>query len=117
MPVLRGTVLAVINGVGWEDNLMKRAFLIVMLLCLFVLGANDAQAQGYYNPYWGGTPFYPQQYYPYAELDALHYRLNLPQFQTYPIYPCPPYPIYPYVYPYPPYPTYSYRPYSIYPGY
>jgi hypothetical protein len=91
---------------------MKRAFLIVMFLCLFVLGTHNAQAQvyapGYYDPYWGGTPFYPQQYYPYAELDAMHYRLNLPRFQTYQIYPYPPYPIYLY----PPYP-----PYPIYPGY
>jgi hypothetical protein len=33
-----------------EGNLMKRAFLTVLLLCLFVLGAHDAQAQGYAPP-------------------------------------------------------------------
>jgi hypothetical protein len=96
---------------------MKNAFLTVMLLCLFVLGTHDAQAQvyapGYYDQSWGGTesyseqydPYqeleamhynqlYPQQYDPYYDLQVMHYRLNWPQFQTYPMYPYQPY-IYP----------------------
>jgi len=93
---------------------MKRAFLTVMLLCLFVLGTHNAQAQGYapgyYNQYWG-TPLYPQQYDPYYGLHVMHYKLYLPQFQTYQMYPYQPYPIYPY----PPYPIYPYPPYPIYP--
>ncbi len=98
-----------------DGNLMKRAFLTVMLLCLFVLGTHDAQAQvyapGYYDQSWGGTesyseqydPYqeletmhynqlYPQQYDPYDELEAMHHRY-LPQFQP----PYSPYQIYPYL--------------------
>ena len=94
---------------------MKKAFLIVMLLFLFVLGTHDAQAQvyapGYYDQSWGGTesyseqydPYqeletmhynqlYPQQYDPYNELEAMHHRY-LPQFQP----PYSPYQIYPYL--------------------
>ena len=91
-----------------EDNLMKKAFFTVMLLCLFVLGTHNALAQeytpGYYNQSWGGTeeqydPYdelesmhynqlYPQQYDPYYELETTH-RKYLPQVQP------------PYVYPYP----------------
>ena len=99
---------------------MKRAFLTVLLLCLFVLGAHDAQAQGYapgyydqswgelsseqYDPYYGleemhYNQLYPQQYDPYYELQVMHYRLYWPQFQTYQMYPYP-------LYPYPPYPIY-----------
>jgi hypothetical protein len=101
-----------------EDNLMKKAFLTVMLLCLFVLGTHDAQAQlyapGYYDQPWGGTesyseqydPYqgleamhynqlYPRQYDPYYDLQVMHYRLNWPQFQTYQMYPYSPYQIYP----------------------
>ena len=66
-----------------EDNLMKKAFLTLMLLCLFVLGAHDAQAQeyavGYYNQYWGGTESYSEQYDPYQELEAMHYNQLYPQ--------------------------------------
>ena len=51
-----------------KGNLMKRAFLTIMLLCLFVLGIHDAQAQeyvpGYYDQYWDGTQLYAQQYEP-----------------------------------------------------
>jgi hypothetical protein len=99
-----------------DGNLMKKAaFLTVMLLCLFVLGTHDAQAQvyapGYYDQSWGGTesyseqydPYqeletmhynqlYPQQYDPYDELEAMHHRY-LPQFQP----PYSPYQIYPYL--------------------
>jgi len=100
-----------------DGNLMKKAFLTVMFLCLFVLGTHDAQAQvyapGYYDQSRGGTesyseqydPYqeletmhynqlYPQQYDPYNELEAMHHRY-LPQFQppyspyqTYPYLPC-----------------------------
>jgi hypothetical protein len=66
-----------------EDNLMKKAFLIVMLLCLFVLGTHDAQAQvyapGYYDQSWGGTESYSEQYDPYQELEAMHYNQLYPQ--------------------------------------
>ena len=91
-----------------KDNLMKKAFFTVMLLCLFVLGTHNARAQvypsGYYDQSWGGTeeqydPYnelesmhynqlYPQQYDPYYDLEAMHHKY-LPQFQP------------PYVYPYP----------------
>ena len=67
---------------------MKRAFLIIMLLCLFVLGIHDAQAQeyvpGYYDQYWDGTQLYAQQYDPYYELHEMHYKLYLPQFKPLP---------------------------------
>ena len=101
-----------------EGNLMKKAFLTVMLLCLFVLGTQNAQAQeyalGYYDQSWGGTESYSEQYDPYQELEARHYnqvypqydpyydlevmhhRLNWPQFQTYQYSP---YQIYPPLYP------------------
>jgi hypothetical protein len=66
-----------------EDNLMKKAFLIVMLLFLFVLGTHDAQAQvyapGYYDQSWGGTESYSEQYDPYQELEAMHYNQLYPQ--------------------------------------
>ena len=79
-----------------DGNLMKKAFLTVLLLCLFVLGAHDAQAQeytpGYYDQSWE-TQLYPQQYDPYNELEVMHHRY-LPQFQTYQMYPYQPYPIY-----------------------
>lgn len=102
-----------------EDNLMKKAFLTVMLLGLFVLGTQNAQAQeyalGYYNQSWGGTESYSEQYDPYQELEAMHYNQLYPQqydpyyeleamhqkylaqyyYQPYPIYPYPPYSIYP----------------------
>jgi hypothetical protein len=117
MPVLRGTVLALTNGVGLEGNLIKRAFLTSMLLCFFVLGTDGAQAQvyapGYYDQSWSETEsyseqydpyqeleamhynqFYPQQYDPYYDLQVMHYKLNWPQFQTYLMYPYQPY-IYP----------------------
>ena len=96
---------------------MKRAFLTIMLLCLFVLGIHDAQAQeypGYYDQYWDGTQLYAQQYDPYYELhemhesqsyaqqydpyyelDALHNKLYLPQFNPYLLYPYAPYQPYP----------------------
>jgi hypothetical protein len=104
---------------------MKKAFLIVMLLFLFVLGTHDAEAQvyapGYYDQSWGGTESYSEQYDPYQELEAMHYnqlypqqydqlypqqydpyygleamhQKYLPQFQAYQMYPYPPYPIYP----------------------
>jgi hypothetical protein len=73
-----------------------------MLLCLFVLGIHDAQAQeyvpGYYDQYWDGTQLYAQQYDPYYELYEMHYKLYLPQFN--------PYLLYPYPLPYPPYQIY-----------
>jgi len=95
---------------------MKRAFLTIMLLCLFVLRTHDGQAQeyipGYYDQY--GTQLYaqqydpyneletmyynqlyPQQYDPYYELQVMHYKLYAPQFQPYQLYPYPPYQIYP----------------------
>ena len=98
-----------------KGNLMKRAFLTIMLLCLFVLGTHDAQAQeyvpGYYEQYGDETqldarqydPYneldmihrgqlYPQQDDPYQELDEMHYKSYLPQFNSYLLYP----------YPYPP---------------
>ena len=103
---------------------MKIAFLTVTLLCLLVLSTHDAQAQeytaGYYDQSWGGTelsseqydPYhgleemhynqlYPEKYDPYYELQVMHYRLNLPQFQTYQVYPYPlyPYPLYPIFHP------------------
>ena len=104
---------------------MKKAFLIVMLLFLFVLGTHDAEAQvyapGYYDQSWGGTGSYSEQYDPYQELETMHYnqlypqqyeqvypqqydpyygleamhQKYLPQFQAYQMYPYPPYPIYP----------------------
>src|SRR4030095_10568229 len=101
-----------------EDNLMKKAFLIVMLLCLFVLGTHDAQEQvyapGYYDQSWGGTESYSEQYGPYQDLEAMHYNQLYPQqydpyyeleamhqkylpqyyYQPYPIYPYPLYSIY-----------------------
>ena len=96
---------------------MKRAFLTVLLLCLFVLGAHDAQAQGYapgyydqswgelsseqYDPYYGleemhYNQLYPQQYDPYYELQVMHYRSYWPQFQAYQMYP---YRLIPYIHP------------------
>jgi hypothetical protein len=66
-----------------EDNLMKKAFLTVMLLCLFVLGTHDAQAQlyasGYYDQSWGGTQSYSEQYDPYQGLEAMHYHQLYPR--------------------------------------
>jgi hypothetical protein len=96
-----------------EGNPMKKAFLTVMFLCLFVLGTSPAQAQeyapGYYDPSWGGpeydpyyeleamhyNQFHPQQYDPYYELEVMHYRLDAPQFHASIIYPYPPYTLYP----------------------
>src|SRR5215475_7938044 len=98
---------------------MNKAFLTVMLLCLFVLGTHDAQAQvyalGYYDQSLGETesyseqynPYneletmhynqlYPRQYDPYYDLQVMHYKLNWPQFQTYQYSP---YQIYPPLYP------------------
>jgi len=79
-----------------DGNLMKKAFLTVMLLCLFVLGTHDAQAQvyapGYYDQSRGGTESYSEQYDPYQELETMHHRY-LPQFQP----PYSPYQIYPYL--------------------
>ena len=97
-----------IRADNWEGgNLMKRAFLTTMLLCLFVLGIHDAQAQeyvpGYYDQYWDGTQLYAQQYDPYYELHEMHYKLYLPQFNPYLLYP------------YAPYQPYPYPPYQIYP--
>jgi hypothetical protein len=69
---------------------MKRAFLTIMLLCLFVLGIHDAQAQeypGYFDRYWDGTQLYARQYDPYYELHEMHYKLYLPQFNPYLLYP------------------------------
>ena len=77
---------------------MKRPFLTIMLLILFVLGIHDARAQeypGYYDQYWDGTQLYAQQYDPYYELHQMHYKLYLPQFNPYQLYPYPPYQIYP----------------------
>ena len=102
-----------------ESNLMKKALLTVMLLCLFVLGTHDALAQvyapGYDDQSWGGAEsyseqydsypelearhynqLYPRQYDPYYDLEVLHRRLNWPQFQTYQYSP---YQIYPPLYP------------------
>jgi len=66
-----------------EGNLMKKAFLTVMLVCLFVLGAHDARAEvyapGYYDPSWDGTESYSEQYDPYNELEAMHYNQLYPQ--------------------------------------
>jgi len=62
---------------------MKKAFFTVILLCLFILGGHDAQAQvyapGYYDQSWGGTESYSEQYDPYNELEAMHYNQLYPQ--------------------------------------
>ncbi len=98
---------------------MKRAFLTIMLLILFVLGIHDARAQeypGYFDRYWDGTQLYAQQYDPYYELHEMHYKLYLPQFNPYLLYPYAPYPPYqPYPYP-PPYPPYQIYPPCCVPG-
>jgi hypothetical protein len=110
-----------------EDNLMKKAFLTVMLLCLFLLGTHDAQAQvyapGYYDQSWGGTESYSEQYDdPYQELEAMHYNQLYPQQynQLYPQQYDPYYELeamhqkYLPQYYYQPYPIYPYPLYSIY---
>jgi hypothetical protein len=110
-----------------EDNLMKKAFLTVMLLCLFVLGTQNAQAQeyalGYYNQSWDGTESYSEQYDdPYQELEAMHYNQLYPQQynQLYPQQYDPYYELeamhqkYLPQYYYQPYPIYPYPLYSIY---
>ena len=72
---------------------MKRVFFTLTFLCLFVLGAHNAQAQGYFPGYYGDYgdeaeyQAYAQQYDPYYDLHVMHYQLYLPQYQAYLGYP------------------------------
>lgn len=72
---------------------MKTGLWTVIFLVVLGLGAQRVQAQVYYDPYYNSyldTPQYPapvQDSYPYYQLEALHYRVYVPYFQSYPIYP------------------------------
>ena len=72
-----------------------KLILLVALLVVIGLGAQRVEAQvydpyyGYYAPYPDAIPYQvpSQEAYPYYTLEALHYRVYVPYYQSYPIYP------------------------------